>query len=1131
MPTDEPPQPPQPQQPRFVAMTQEDFDRAVAAVVLGNLPGNNNSNRYQLAPQDLIHFLLKHHRRRRWPQHAGCLSPRRPIILKPINLQPIKLQPTLLRSIRPQLIRPQFNRPIIRPIRPRAHLRLICMKITEGCPWNLQRPGPHLDAFHVAKVQVPGEGNSSHKSLFAQWILEEELPRHFRAPQLMDYTGATDPEDHLGRFENAATLHQYTDAIKCRVFLTTLAGAAVRWFNHLPPASICSFNDFRGSFLRHFATSRAYRKTVMDLFAIKQRPKESLKDYLRRFNQGAQEVPAAPSEVLVSAFSQGLIEGDFFRSLIKKPPENFDMLMTRADKYIHVEEAQSARRINADTSSHGGPNRQPAPAVEASIAHHLNHSEDQSRNIRLDRQSRTHDTRDCYQYARVLRESEDQRSEGRPAPQHQQETHHQATAPLLPPSPRAAPKRHRSPRELPPPVQSEGNRGPGSSSRDPRDGNQDNAPLGNILMITGGATDGDSNRARKAYSRQLEVCGVTGGSQSTGPIIGFGPQDLEGVETPHDDALVIKATIANYEISRVFVDTDSSVNIIFMSAFKQMQIDMDDLEPMATSLYGFTGNEVCPLGQIRLAISLGEEPARRTRYCFFTIVDASSSYNVILGRPTLGAFFAVVSTYHQKIKFSVGDLVGEARGNQLTARRCYEDSVRTEARKTRRTQGAEVHAVQEAPNPRAATEKELLQICPDRWEAAVQVAAELPFELKQELAECLRRNQDVFAWDPANLTGVSPDVVMHRLNVLPGARPIKQKRRHFGPEQNKVIRDEVQKLLKAGYIKEVHFPTWLSNVVLVPKPGNKWRVCVDFRDLNKACPKDCYPLPRIDQLVDSTSGHEYICMLDAYQGYHQIPLSVDDQDKVSFITADGTFCYTVMPFGLKNAGATYQRLMDKIFRHQQGRNIEVYVDDILIKSERGSSLIADIEETCGTLRQYGLKLNPAKCLFGVRVGKFLGYVVTEEGIEANPDKKFEWNANCDKAFAELKEYLAQLPRLAKPSPGEPLFVYLAASQLAASSVLVKQEGQSQHPIYFSSHLFKDAETRYSNLEKLAWMLVLSVRKLRPYFLSHPVTVITNSNWADCSPIQRFSGGSSSGQWSLESMISSTNPGPPSRLKP
>ncbi|XP_074588641.1 uncharacterized protein LOC141844506 [Curcuma longa] len=131
-------------------------------------------------------------------------------------------------------------------------------------------------------------------------------------------------------------------------------------------------------------------------------------------------------------------------------------------------------------------------------------------------------------------------------------------------------------------------------------------------MITGGATDSDSHRARKAHSRQLEVYGVGRGRQGEGPILGFGPQDLEGVEVPHDDALVVHATIANYDIARVFVDTGSSVNIIFKKAFVQMQIDEADLAPMATSLFGFTGNEVRPLGQITLAISLGEEPLKRT---------------------------------------------------------------------------------------------------------------------------------------------------------------------------------------------------------------------------------------------------------------------------------------------------------------------------------------------------------------------------------------------------------------------------------------------------------------------------------------------------------------------------------------
>ncbi|KAL0373280.1 UNVERIFIED_CONTAM: Transposon Ty3-G Gag-Pol polyprotein [Sesamum radiatum] len=128
-------------------------------------------------------------------------------------------------------------------------------------------------------------------------------------------------------------------------------------------------------------------------------------------------------------------------------------------------------------------------------------------------------------------------------------------------------------------------------------------------------------------------------------------------------------------------------------------------------------------------------------------------------------------------------------------------------------------------------------------------------------------------------------------------------------------------------------------MVLVPKPGEKWRICIDFRDLNKACPKYFYPLSRIDQLVDSTSGCELLCMMDASQGYHQIMLALEDRKNVSFITSSGTFYYLAMPFGLKNTGATYQRLVDKIFRLQIGKNIEVYVDDMVVKSKKAEDHI------------------------------------------------------------------------------------------------------------------------------------------------------------------------------------------------
>jgi hypothetical protein len=154
------------------------------------------------------------------------------------------------------------------------------------------------------------------------------------------------------------------------------------------------------------------------------------------------------------------------------------------------------------------------------------------------------------------------------------------------------------------------------------------------------------------------------------------------------------------------------------------------------------------------------------------------------------------------------------------------------------------------------------------------------------------------------MPGIDPTTICHKLNVNPSIRPIKQKRRVFAPDRNQAISDEVEKLLTAEFIREVFYPDWLANVVMVKKANGKWRMCVDFTDLNKACPKDSFPLPRIDQLVDSTAEHRLLTFMDAFSGYNQIMMDDSDQEKTSFITSKGLFCYKVMPFGLKNAGAT-----------------------------------------------------------------------------------------------------------------------------------------------------------------------------------------------------------------------------------
>ncbi|KAJ9539368.1 hypothetical protein OSB04_032101 [Centaurea solstitialis] len=272
------------------------------------------------------------------------------------------------------------------------------------------------------------------------------------------------------------------------------------------------------------------------------------------------------------------------------------------------------------------------------------------------------------------------------------------------------------------------------------------------------------------------------------------------------------------------------------------------------------------------------------------------------------------------------------------------------------------------------------------------------------------------------MVGIDPNVISHKLNVDPTFKPIKQKRRKFAPESNKVINDEVENLLKTGKIREVKYPEWLANVVVVQKKIQAiilnhevcskltsslltilcdhlyftfdsivislviWRVCIDFTDLNKACPKDPFPLPHIHAMVDATAGHELLTFMDTYSGYNQILMHTDDQEKTAFMTDKCIYCYKVMPFGLKNAGSTYQRLVNMMFKEHLGRTMQVYIDDMLVKSERSIDHVAHLKQSFDILRQYKMKLNPTKCSFGVRAGKFLGYLVTQRGIEASPEQ-------------------------------------------------------------------------------------------------------------------------------------------------
>jgi ribonuclease HI len=348
---------------------------------------------------------------------------------------------------------------------------------------------------------------------------------------------------------------------------------------------------------------------------------------------------------------------------------------------------------------------------------------------------------------------------------------------------------------------------------------------------------------------------------------------------------------------------------------------------------------------------------------------------------------------------------------------------------------------------------------------------------------------------------------------------------------------------------------------------NEWRMCVDYTDLNKHCPKNPFGLPRIDQVIDSTVGCDLLYFLDCYSGYHQIAIKEEDQEKTAFITPFGAYCYTTMSFGLKNANAMYQRAIQAYFKRQLNKNVEAYVDDVVVKTRNSDMLIADLEETFASLRQYRWKLNPNKCIFSVPSRKLLGFIISHHGIEANPEKisaitkmkaptcikdmqkltgcmaalnrfisklgerglpffkllkhqeKFVWTPEADQALAMLKDFLSKPPVLTAPRKKEQLLLYLAATTHVVSTAIVVERQEDGHaypvqrPIYFVSEVLSESKARYQPVQKLLYAVLITSRKLRHYFQQYSITVVTDYPLGDILQNQDASGRIS--KWAVE----------------
>ncbi|XP_020206425.1 uncharacterized protein LOC109791529 [Cajanus cajan] len=445
------------------------------------------------------------------------------------------------------------------------------------------------------------------------------------------------------------------------------------------------------------------------------------------------------------------------------------------------------------------------------------------------------------------------------------------------------------------------------------------------------------------------------------------------------------------------------------------------------------------------------KPRREVRYLF---VEADASYNIIIDRPTLNQLKAVVSTPHLTMKFLGHDRrIISVRANQQVARQCYANSLETTSpnEQHKNNLNALAHADHEevtdldprsdARDERPSPVDELndLQIgkLPGQ---TTKISRQLAPELRKQLQVEILKNADLFAWSSADMPDIDANFICHRLAIHKEAKPVTQRKRKVGGERREAVIAETQKLLHIGFIREVRYTTWLANVVLVKKNSGKWL-------------------------------------------------------HTSFITDHANYCYRVMPFGLKNAGATYQRLMDKVFHHQIGRNMQVYVDDMVVKTASATDHATDLAEVFAQIRKHNMRLNPEKCVFSSpqivkQVQRLAGRLVSLSRFipkiteRAEPiftllkkPNNFLWTNQCEEAFQSFREFLATPPVLQRPDHNTDLLLYMAVAENAISAVIVQEHQQTQTPIYFISRVLQDAEKRYQMVEKLALALVTAARRL------------------------------------------------------
>ncbi|XP_022032871.1 uncharacterized protein LOC110933979 [Helianthus annuus] len=699
---------------------------------------------------------------------------------------------------------------------------------------------PGMDAPPIQPINVEEDEltrpykpiDATFRSKFTRRIAEAPIKEKPKMPQTVGkYDGLADPDDHLNLFKRAD----------------------------------------------EFSQQRRHTKDRNELLHIRRRDNETVENFIIRFNKESLAIPGVTNDLACGAFLQGVNDDELLRTLHGRDgvPPTIDEILRIAKVYVIQEKAVAA--------SHAANRKKEALKNQEEKDHRG--SKGKSRGDRYQRNDK--DARyDRHRNSYSRNEPSKPRSEYPNLSKTPAEILASENLRFNPPKPlKDNPNKDTS-------KYCEYHKGSGHDTNDCfqlKKQIEYFVKAGKLAHLVRDIKQGppvvkeENDKAAGKRPRELNMVHADMGRGAKRSFSTLEPWMLATMTIePHmedlhltTDALIISAAVGDYRMRRILVDTGSSEDIIYEHCFNRMQPeDRKLLESVHAPIKGFTGEKVDPIGQITFPVTFGQSPRERTILLTFLVVRAESYHNVIIGRFTLGKLDAIVSTARGFMKFptprGIATVFRDKIGEVLSTKRCHQ-------------------------GPTGATGPERWVLSTRHPDQMVTIGDTLSPEIRNDLKQLLRRNVDIFAFEHSDMTGVPRDKAEHKLATLPDVKPVAQGKRSMAPNRRAAVVKEVRKLVEAGILRETQYHTWVSNPVMVKKPDGTWRMCIDFKDLNKACPKDAYPLPEIDLKVDSLVPYRFKCFLDAYKGYHQIKMSKEDEEKTAFHTDVGIFCYTKMP--------------------------------------------------------------------------------------------------------------------------------------------------------------------------------------------------------------------------------------------